>query len=75
MSFRIGLAAAVAVCLLASGGLAQPGFGPGQRVLLDAHNAYPQNDRWSDRIDRALATGTPVERARSSRSAKRPRSG
>lgn len=38
----------------------QPGFGPGQRVLLDAHNAYPQNDRWSDRIDRALSTGLPV---------------
>ena len=39
---------------------APPAFGPGQRVLLDAHNAYPQNDRWSDRIDRALSTGLPV---------------
>ena len=39
---------------------AQQGFGPGQRVLLDAHNAYPQNDRWRDRIDRALSTGLPV---------------
>jgi hypothetical protein len=40
--------------------LAQQGFGPGQRVMLDAHNAYPQNDRWRDRIDRALSTGLPV---------------
>jgi hypothetical protein len=67
MSARIALVATVAISLLspavtpASGALlAQPGFGPGQRVLLDAHNAYPQNDRWRDRIDRALSTGLPV---------------
>ena len=60
MSLPIRLAATVATCLLSSAGLAQRGFGPGQRVLLDAHNAYPQNDRWSDRLDRALSTGTPV---------------
>ena len=68
MIFRISLAAVVAISLLADGGLAQasapasgpPRFGPGQRVLLDAHNAYPQNDRWTDRIDRALSTGLPV---------------
>jgi len=40
--------------------VAQKGFGPGERTLLDAHNAYPQNGRWTDRIDRALSTGTPV---------------
>lgn len=39
---------------------AQKGFGPGERTLLDAHNAYPQNGRWIDRIDRALSTGVPV---------------
>ena len=39
---------------------AQPGFGPGQRVLLDAHNCYPEGDAYADRIDRALATGLPV---------------
>ncbi len=33
---------------------------PGARVLLDAHNCYPEADRWADRIDRALATGLPV---------------
>ena len=67
MSSRIVLAVAVALGLCApavtpagSALLAQQGFGPGQRVLLDAHNAYPQNDRWRDRIDRALSTGLPV---------------
>src|SRR5262245_26642475 len=32
----------------------------GTRVLLDAHNAYVENGGWSDRIDRALATGLPI---------------
>ena len=27
------------------------------RPLLDAHNCYPDEGRWADRIDRALATG------------------
>jgi hypothetical protein len=35
-------------------------YAPGRRVLLDAHNAYPYQGRWNDRIDRALATGTPL---------------
>jgi hypothetical protein len=33
---------------------------PGSRVLLDAHNCYPYNGRWANRIDRALSTGTPL---------------
>lgn len=28
--------------------------------VLDAHNCYPYDGRWSDRIDRALANGFPV---------------
>ena len=28
--------------------------------LLDAHNCYPTEGRWADRIDRALSTGFPV---------------
>src|SRR5579864_4969294 len=36
------------------------GFAPGARVLLDAHNCYPYNGRWTDRIDRALSTGAPL---------------
>ncbi|WP_206044490.1 hypothetical protein [Gemmatimonas groenlandica] len=35
-------------------------FGPGARVLLDAHNAYPERGRWSTRIDDALAIGLPI---------------
>ena len=29
-------------------------------MLLDAHNAYPYQGRWGDRVERALATGTPL---------------
>ena len=32
----------------------------GSRVLLDAHNSYPEHGRWTDRIERALATGLPL---------------
>jgi len=35
-------------------------YGPGARVLLDAHNAYPERGLWTDRIERAIATGLPV---------------
>ncbi len=29
--------------------------------MLHAHNAYPEEGRWADRLDRALATGvTPI---------------
>ncbi len=30
------------------------------RPVLDAHNCYPYDGRWADRIDRALSTGFPV---------------
>ena len=36
------------------------GFLPGQRVLLDAHNCYPYEGMWVDRLDRALGTGLPI---------------
>jgi hypothetical protein len=39
---------------------APPSSVPGTRVMLDAHNAYPYNGRFADRIDRAIATGLPV---------------
>ncbi|MGH9162035.1 MAG: hypothetical protein ACRD2X_18865, partial [Vicinamibacteraceae bacterium] len=35
-------------------------FLAGGRVLLDAHNCYPYEGRWADRLDRALAAGTPL---------------
>lgn len=33
---------------------------PGGRTLLDAHNCYPYDGEYANRIDRALDTGTPV---------------
>ena len=32
----------------------------GNRPVLDAHNCYPYEGRWADRVDRALKTGYPV---------------
>ena len=32
----------------------------GNRPVLDAHNCYPYEGQWRDRIDRALGTGFPV---------------
>lgn len=32
----------------------------GGKPLLDAHNCYPYDGKWRDRIDRALSTGFPV---------------
>jgi hypothetical protein len=33
---------------------------PGERTVTDAHNCYPYFEWWSDRINHALSTGTPV---------------
>ncbi len=41
-------------------GYAQGQLHPGTVVTPDAHNCYPYEGRWNDRIDRALAGGTPV---------------
>jgi hypothetical protein len=49
--------------IVADGLRAQPrasALTPGTRVLLDAHNAYADGERFADRIDRALATGLPI---------------
>jgi hypothetical protein len=35
-------------------------FRPGERVVLNAHNCYPEQGKYADRIDRALSTGLPV---------------
>ena len=32
----------------------------GSKPIVDAHNCYPYEGRWADRIDRALGTGSPV---------------
>ncbi len=48
----------LSISAVAAGG--PPGAAPGRRVLLDAHNAYPYEGRFDDRVPRALATGTPL---------------
>lgn len=53
-------AARAAAVPVSAGHTSQERFGPGARTLLDAHNAYPERGRWADRLDRALATGTPL---------------
>jgi hypothetical protein len=59
----------VLICLLTAGAilfqieetpLRVGGSAPGSRVLLDAHNAFPENSAWTDRIDRALSGGFPL---------------
>ena len=61
---RTVAAALIAILIVLTSGRPQaqavwPG-GPGQRVLLDAHNCYPDGGQWGDRLDRALATGVPI---------------
>jgi hypothetical protein len=58
------IARTLLACALLTGGCHRPGqsraFEPGARSLLDAHNCYPDDGHWADRIDRALGTGAPV---------------
>ena len=61
--FRVLAACALLACAPPGRAAAQSPLqppAPGSRVLLDAHNCYPYNGRWADRIDRALSTGTPL---------------
>lgn len=53
-------AAAAGVPGFAQAPAAPAGLTPGSRVLLDAHNCYPYDGKWADRIDRAIATGAPL---------------
>jgi hypothetical protein len=51
------LACSMSTVLSGGGEFAQAPSMLGGRSLLHAHNAYPEDGRWRDRIDRALATG------------------
>jgi hypothetical protein len=35
------------------------GYGPGSRIQVLAHNAYPDHGKYADRLDRAVAAGVP----------------
>ena len=48
------------VLLLCSSPLVAQQATPGSRTVMDAHNCYPYFEWWGDRIDRALAAGTPL---------------
>ena len=57
------LAGAWTIMCLAATGLAQPPYLEylhHNRPLVDAHNCYPYDGKWKNRIDRALSTGFPV---------------
>lgn len=51
---------ALLLTILCAALFGQAGLTPGRRTVLDAHNCYPYEGRWADRIDRALAQGFPV---------------
>lgn len=48
------------VAIVLAGVLYAQDFGPGRRVLLDAHNCYPEHGDWTERLQTALSTGLPV---------------
>jgi hypothetical protein len=52
----------IAAAVFSASQTPQPHSGvvPATGVVLDAHNAYPYQGRWADRLDRALATGAPI---------------
>ena len=56
----LAVAVVLPVARIAARQQVPPAAVPGARVMLDAHNAYPYNGQYADRIDRAIATGLPV---------------
>ena len=55
---RFAASLLVVTCLGASPNASQSAPGPGgRRVVMHAHNCFPEGDQWTDRIDRALGTG------------------
>lgn len=58
-ALAVSLAMVAAVSAPAQQGAATA-IAPGTRTLLDAHNCYPYDNWWNDRVDRALSAGTPL---------------
>jgi hypothetical protein len=58
-SFRV-ISAGVFVTLLLNGQTAGLGFLNHNKPVVDAHNCYPYEGQWANRIDRALTAGFPV---------------
>ena len=60
--FHLILAATTPVLLFGLLAAQQKGetwFSPAKRTTMLAHNAFPEDGKWSDRLDRALGAGTP----------------
>ncbi len=51
---------AMVVLILCSRSEGQTSYAPGIRTINDAHNCYPYDGRWADRIERALAARFPI---------------
>ncbi len=58
--FRNAAAGCLLVCCSLGAQQPQLKFLNDNRPVLDAHNCYPYDGKWADRIDRALRTGFPV---------------
>jgi hypothetical protein len=52
-------ATALAASLVSGSGDGSAPFIPGARTLMLAHNAYPDEGKYGDRLDRAIAAGVP----------------
>jgi hypothetical protein len=52
LSAGVGLVLTIAVANTGS-------FGPGSRMVILSHNAYPDHGKYADRLDRAIAAGLP----------------
>lgn len=59
-TLSVGLLSLSSLSLSSAAYAQQTSIQPGTRTLMDAHNCYPYGDWWSDRINRALAAGTPL---------------
>ena len=51
--------AAAAISLAIAAGSTSSPFTPGARTIVLAHNAYPEDGKYGDRLDRAISTGGP----------------
>jgi hypothetical protein len=57
---RVLLCVAFAAASLSAAPRKDAQVAPGQRVMIMAHNAFPKDGKWNDRLDRALQSGTPL---------------
>lgn len=55
----LSIAVVAAVSLVMAAGPNSSPFTPGARTLMLAHNAYPDEGKYGDRLDRAISAGTP----------------